>query len=107
VKNYQDKLSLEDIAAQVHCSPYHLCRVFQQQCGLTIHSYLNQVRLRTSLEYLADAQTDLTQLGLRLGYSSHSHFSYAFKQTFQTTPSTVRDQSPARQLRQMRNFLIA
>jgi len=105
--NYRAKLSLETIASQVYSSPYHLCRIFQQQTGLTIHKYLNQVRLRTSLEYLTDTGTDLTQLGLRLGYSSHSHFSQAFKQTFKTTPSAVRDHITSRQLRQMSNFLIA
>jgi AraC-like DNA-binding protein len=105
--SYRQKLSLETIASQVYSSPYHLCRIFQQQTGLTIHKYLNQVRLRTSLEYLTEASTDLTQLGLRLGYSSHSHFSQAFKQSFNTTPSAVRDHLTTSRLRQMSNFLIA
>jgi AraC-like DNA-binding protein len=106
-RDYQEKLSIEAIAAQVYCSPYHLCRVFQRQTGITIHQYLNQVRLRTSLEYLTDSSIDLTQLGLRLGYSSHSHFTQSFKQTFNTTPSAVRDHINGRHLRQMSNFLIA
>ena len=105
-QDYQKKLALETIAAQVYCSPYHLCRVFQRQTGITIHKYLNQVRLRTSLEYLTHSSTDLTQLGLNLGYSSHSHFTHSFKQTFKTTPSAVRRHISSHQLHQMSNFLI-
>jgi AraC family transcriptional regulator len=82
-------LTLEDIAAEINYSPYHLAHIFRQQTGQTIHLYLNQMRLRTSLDYLQSGM-DLTRLALTLGFSSHSHFTQAFRQAFGALPSQFR-----------------
>lgn len=89
---FQERLTLEDIAAEINYSPYHLARIFRQQTGQTIHVYLNQIRLRTALNNLQSG-TDLTQLALTLGFSSHSHFTQAFRKAFGTTPSQLRPHS--------------
>ncbi|MDX1660442.1 MAG: helix-turn-helix domain-containing protein, partial [Gemmatimonadota bacterium] len=46
-------------------------------------------RLRVALEVLPDCE-NLTRLALSVGYSSHSHFSWAFRREYATTPSAVR-----------------
>jgi AraC family transcriptional regulator len=86
---FQEHLTLEAIAAEINYSPYHLAHIFRQQTGQTIHAYLNQIRLRTALDYL-QSDVDLTQLALTLGFSSHSHFTQAFRQAFGTSPSQLR-----------------
>jgi AraC family transcriptional regulator len=58
---------------------------------LTLHLYRNQLRLRTALESLAHRHTDLSDLALALGFSSHSHFTETFRRAFAPTPSSVRD----------------
>jgi AraC-like DNA-binding protein len=85
-----ERITLGDVARAVHSSPYHLARVFQQQNGVPIHRYLTRLRLRASLERLQDGAGDLTALALGLGFSSHSHFSDAFRREFGCTPSAVR-----------------
>lgn len=99
--HFDEALTLEKIAAAVHVSPYHLCRIFRRQTGVTIHHYLNQMRLRTSLEYVAQGDTSLTEVGLALGYSSPSHFSRAFKQQFGMPPSELRRSASHRRLREL------
>jgi AraC-like DNA-binding protein len=86
---FQEHLTLADIAAEINYSPYHLARIFRQQTGQTIHAYLNQIRLRTALDYL-QSDMDLTRLALTLGFSSHSHFTQAFRQAFGALPSQLR-----------------
>jgi AraC family transcriptional regulator len=86
---FQEHLTLGDIAAEINYSPYHLARIFRQQTGQTIHAYLNQIRLRTALDYL-QSDMDLTRLALTLGFSSHSHFTQAFRQAFGALPSQLR-----------------
>jgi AraC family transcriptional regulator len=39
------------------------------------------------LERLRDARGDLTGIALDLGYSSHSHFTFAFRRHFGYAPS--------------------
>ena len=48
---------------------------------------MTRLRLRASLEHLADGADDLTTLALDLGFSSHSHFTAAFRQTYGRTPA--------------------
>lgn len=79
--------TIHELATLVHLSPYELCRIFRRHTGLTIHRYLTQLRLRTALEILADHPADLTAVALDLGYSSHSHFTAAFRRNFGLPPS--------------------
>jgi len=87
---FSESLSLEDLADSIGSSPYHLCRIFARQTGLTIHRYLNRLRLRHALERIADPAASLTRVALDLGFSSHSHFSEAFRREFGVSPSHVR-----------------
>lgn len=87
---FTERITLDQIAQAVHCSPYHLCRIFRQQTSSSIHAYLNHLRLRTALEYLSAGADDLAALGVELGYSSHSHFTQAFKRAFGAAPSALR-----------------
>ena len=86
---FREEVHLTQLAGAVYTSPYHLCRIFRQQIGLSIHQYLNQLRLRTALEELPSHNSNLTQLALSLGYNSHSHFTSAFRQTFGLPPSQM------------------
>lgn len=84
------RLTLATIARAVHSSPFHLCRSFRRATGLTLHAYRDEVRLRRALERLEYGERDLTRLALDFGYSSHSHFTAAFRRTFGTPPSAAR-----------------
>ena len=90
---FNQKISLEQIARDLNYSPFHLCRIFHKHIGQSIHQYLRHLRLRTSLEYVTQANTDLSRLALDLGFSSHSHFTEAFRKTFGTAPSSLRKAS--------------
>lgn len=97
---FEQNPSLEQIAAELHYSPFHLCRIFRKHTGQSIRRYLNQLRLRASLEDVTQANADLTSLAFKLGFASHSHFTEAFRKTFGTPPSTLRNRS----LRTMRQL---
>lgn len=85
-----ERITLDDVARAVHVSPFHLARIFHQQTGVPVHRYLTQLRLRASLERLADGAGDLTAVALEFGFSSHSHFTDAFRREFGHSPSEMR-----------------
>lgn len=89
-ERFAERLSLEEIGRRVYCSPFHLARLFRRQTGSSIHAYRTRLRLRAASERLADGGGDLTELALDLGFSSHSHFSTAFRREFGFNPSMVR-----------------
>lgn len=86
---YCQPLTLQQIGAQVHCSPYHLCRTFSAVAGMPIHRYLNRLRLHAALERIADSPRDLSGLAVDLGFAHHSHFTRLFRQEFGVTPSRL------------------
>ncbi|HEX8046051.1 helix-turn-helix domain-containing protein [Rhizobium sp.] len=78
--------TLADIAHDVGVSPVYLTQVFQQVEGIPLYRYQLRLRLARALDLLGEYD-DLTALGLDLGFSSHSHFSAAFKQAYDRTPA--------------------
>ena len=81
--------TLAEIAAVVRVSPVYLTQVFQQVEGLPLYRYQLRLRLARSLDLLGQYD-DLTALSLDLGFSSHSHFSAAFRQAYGHSPSRFR-----------------
>ena len=91
-ETFRESLSLPVLAAHVGVSVFHLCRVFRRLTGFTLHGYRNALRLKAALENLS---ADLTGVALELGFSSHSHFTAAFRKEFGVTPSALRRRSLA------------
>jgi AraC-like DNA-binding protein len=77
--------TLAEIAAEVGVSPVYLTQVFQQVEGMPLYRYQLRLRLARALDLLP-GYDDLTTLSLDLGFSSHSHFTAAFRQTYGHTP---------------------
>jgi AraC family transcriptional regulator len=85
-----ERVSLTDLARRLSVSEFHLCRVFREQTGLTLHAFQTELRLRTGLEMLADTRLDISRIALELGFSSHSHFSDTLRRRFSRTPISIR-----------------
>ena len=79
-------------------SPFRLCRAFRAATGTTLHRHLTDLRLVAALEHLPEYRDRLTALALDLGFSSHSHFTHAFREYYGKAPATIArrlDQVPA------------
>ena len=84
-----ERIGLADIAAHVGVSGVYLIQLFKAVEGLPLYQYQLQLRLRRSLLLLPDSD-DITGIALDLGFSSHSHFTSAFRKVFGVTPSNFR-----------------
>jgi AraC-like DNA-binding protein len=80
------KWSLAEIGAELKASPVYLTQVFRRVEGVPLHQYLLRLRLARALDRLGTVE-DLTQLALDLGFSSHSHFTAAFRQVYGRSPA--------------------
>jgi AraC family transcriptional regulator len=87
--HFTERIQLSHVAEAVNASPAYLTDVFRRFEGVPLHRYLTQLRLARALVELPHA-TDITRLALDLGFSSHSHFTFAFKRTFGCRPSEFR-----------------
>ncbi len=77
--------TLSQIAAEVGVSPVYLTQVFQQVEAVPLSRYQLRLRLARALDLL-NRYDDLTSLSLDLGFSSHSHFTAAFRQAYGRSP---------------------
>ena len=89
-RTLHEEASIRTIAAELGISPFHLCRVFRQQTGRTLHEYRMDLRLRRALEDLTDPSREISRIAHEYGFSSHSHFTAAMRQRFGSTPSSLR-----------------
>ena len=100
-QDFREPVGLDEVARRAGSSVFHLCRTFRRHTGSTLHGYRNQLRLRTALERVAASESDLTDLALDLGYSSHSHFTSAFRKSFGMAPSAFRRKATAQAVREL------
>lgn len=89
VSDLSRRWTLAEIAAEVRGSPVYLTQVFQQVEGLPLYRYQLRLRLARALDLLAQYD-DLTDISQDLGFSSHSHFSAAFREAYGRSPSEFR-----------------
>lgn len=78
--------TLAEIAAEIRGSPVYLTQAFQQVEGMPLYRYHLRLRLARALDLVGE-RDDLSALALDLGFSSHSHFTAAFRQAYGRTPS--------------------
>jgi AraC-like DNA-binding protein len=70
----------------VGVSPVYLTQAFKRVEDVPLYRYHLRLRLARALDLLADYD-DLTDLALDLGFTSHSHFTAAFRKVYGVTPS--------------------
>jgi AraC family transcriptional regulator len=98
-RRFTTRVTLADLSRHTGSSLFHLCRLFRAGTGRTIHAYLNQLRLRASLAPVLDSTKELSEIALALGYSTHSHFTAAFRAEYGVTPSSMREANTSRRTR--------
>lgn len=89
-ERYAESLALEEIAREACYSVFHLCRVFKSCTGVSVHRYVNRVRLVAALEML-ESRAPVTETALRVGFSTPSHFSDAFRRELGLRPTDARE----------------
>jgi AraC-like DNA-binding protein len=87
-----EPLMLSEIARETAYSPWHLARVFRALTGMTLHRHLTRLRLLRALDLLDDGAS-LATIAFAVGFSSHSHFTAAFRREFGLPPGRLRDRA--------------
>jgi AraC-like DNA-binding protein len=100
-RRYREPLTLDAIAREVGCSPFHLHRAFRRETGVPIHRLVLRLRLRDALERLLETAEGISSVAYATGFASHGHLTDAFRREYGSPPSAVR-RLAARDLRPLR-----
>jgi AraC family transcriptional regulator len=85
------EISLDDLAAVVHLSPYHFARLFKASTGLPPHQYVITRRIERAKRLLRGGDDlSLAQVAARVGFWDQGHFTRHFKRLVGVTPRRFR-----------------
>ncbi len=77
-RDLENPPTLEMLAQEVACSPFHLSRIFAEEAGMSIPRYLRTKRIERAAELLKTGKANVTEAAMSVGYSSLSAFNKAF-----------------------------
>lgn len=89
--HFAEKIVLDDLAERFGISKYYLTRVFKEQYGVSINSYLLQVRITKAKNMLRFTDEKVEAIGRVCGFGEANYFSRIFKQAEGISPSEYRE----------------
>ena len=86
MQRFQEPLTLESVAAELHVSPQHLSTLFSRFAGMSFVEYLTTRRLAYAVVAMQNG-ANVTEACFLSGYRNLSHFIRSFKKKYGTTPA--------------------
>ena len=86
----EGRVALRTVARAVSMSYFHFSRAFKQSMGMTSTSYIAERRIERAKRMLEETELPISEIALRSGFSSQSHFTTAFRRLAGATPKAFR-----------------
>lgn len=90
--NTNRPLSVDDVAKQVHRSSSYMMKLFKQELGTHITTFITQCKLEEAKRLLQYSDRSLAEISNYLCFSSQSYFQNVFKKQYGITPMQYRKQ---------------
>ena len=87
---YTEALDIPSLARIAHVSPAHFIRTFRATFGETPHRYLQRRRVERAMFLLRETELSVTDVCMRVGFSSLGTFSRTFRDILGESPSAYR-----------------
>jgi AraC family transcriptional regulator len=91
--NLDKKITLKELAANVHLSEYHFHRIFKKFSQETLNNFITRIKLERSGIYLkVNRDITITEIAYGYGYCDSSSYCKAFRKHFGKSPSQFRNE---------------
>ncbi len=84
--HFRNRISVEDLAAEVHLSPRQLHRKFVDTFGVGPQTFIQKLRIQTACDALQDSNSQIADVASQLGFCDQSAFTQAFQRHMGLTP---------------------
>ena len=91
-KRINEKLTVENIAADVYISKFHYMRLFREIVGDSVMEYIIKRKLTLASKELLETNASILDIAMGYGYESRDGFSRSFKALIGKTPVEYRRQ---------------
>lgn len=88
--NFALKLSITDIAKQLHVSHSHLARQFKQEMKMTFTEFVHSKRVSEAKVLLEFSSNTIAEISAKVGFEDINYFSRIFKKIEGETPTSYR-----------------
>ncbi len=89
--HYNEKISLDQIAANMYLSPFYVSKIFKSETGDTPIRHLINIRLEKARELLEKGyKGSIQEVAAMVGYDDAYHFSKLFKRYYGITPTQAK-----------------
>jgi len=80
------EMSVEDLSREVGISRVHLNRKLKEILGMSPSALIKSIRLKQAAYLLVNNKVNISEVAYKVGFSSHSYFSYNFHEFFGMSP---------------------
>lgn len=87
LNNYQQKISLDDLACLVNLHPVYISSLFKEITGYTIKEYINIIRINRAKDLLKSGEFKVAEAAYQCGFEDALYFSKVFKKTTGHSPT--------------------
>lgn len=90
MKNFREKISLDDVAAIANMSPSSFSRYFKVHANKTFSGFLTEIRIGYSCKLLTNQKMSVSQVCYDSGFNTLSNFNRQFKEVTHYSPLEYR-----------------
>ncbi len=89
-RHYPERIKLDFLAEVFYINKFYLTRVFKEQFGTSVNSYLLQIRVTHAKQLLRFTDLPIEEIGHKCGMSDANYFSRMFKKIEGLSPGEFR-----------------
>jgi AraC family transcriptional regulator len=86
----EGRVALRVVAKEVGMSYFHFSRAFKQSMGMSPTNFIAERRIERAKRLLQETELPISEIALRAGFSSQSHFTTSFRRVAGATPKAFR-----------------
>jgi len=79
-------ISLTSLGSQLKVNPSYLSRIFKEETGMPLMTYINHQRIELSKYYFETETENITEVAYKVGYHDSSYFAKTFKKLTGISP---------------------
>lgn len=84
--HYRESVALDDIAAHLHVSSYHLSHVFSAESDFSLFAYLTARRVEKAKALLREGNLNVSEIARAVGYDNANYFAKVFRKQCGCSP---------------------
>lgn len=89
--NITSDVSTKDICSYFKLNESYLCKLYKKNEGLTISTYINNMRIRNAVYFLQNTDQKIFDIAFKVGYKDQYYFSKIFKKIMGLSPLAFRN----------------